>query len=47
MQQNIDEIQQIAQDAFEDAILMGIDPDQIKAYLSETIQKLHNPYTES
>ena len=44
MQQNIEEIQQIAQDAFEDAILMGIAPDQIKQYFIEIMQNLHNPY---
>ena len=44
MQQNIEEIQQMAQDAFEDAILMGIDPEQIKSYFATLMQNLHNPY---
>lgn len=46
MQQNIDELKQVAQDAFEDAVLMGIDPVQIKQCLSEIMQNLINPYEE-
>jgi predicted peroxiredoxin len=44
MQQNIEELQQMAQDAFEDGVLMGIDPMQLKSYLLNLIKKLHNPY---
>ena len=47
MQQNITEIQQIAQDAFEDAILMGIDPIQVKEYFAKIMQNLYNPYAKS
>ncbi|MCC2625323.1 MAG: hypothetical protein K0R14_1196 [Burkholderiales bacterium] len=44
MQQNIEELQQIAQDLFEDGILMDIDPKQLKQYLQSLIQNLRNPY---
>mgnify|MGYP000007458909 CR=1 FL=1 len=44
MQQNIDELQQIAQDLFEDGILMDIDPEQLKNYLQQLIRDLQNPY---
>lgn len=44
MQQNIEELGQIAQDLFEDGILMDIDPQQLKNYLQELILDLHNPY---
>ena len=46
MQQNLDEIKQITQDAFEDAILMEIAPEQIKQYLIEIINNLKNPYNK-
>jgi len=45
MQQNIEELQQIAQDLFEDGILMGIDPLQLKAYLVQLMNDLNDPYT--
>jgi hypothetical protein len=44
MQQNIDELEQMAQDAFEDGILMGIDPIQLREYLIKLMRKLKNPY---
>lgn len=44
MQQNIEELQQIAQDLFEDGILMDIDPKQLKGYLQDLIHNLDNPY---
>ncbi len=44
MQQNLDELQQIAQDAFEDGILMEIDPQQLQNYLIKLMQQLTNPY---
>lgn len=46
MQQNIEELQQMAQDLFEDGILMDINPQQLKQYLQELIQNLHNPYNK-
>ena len=44
MQQNMDELQLIAQDLYEDGILMGIDPDQLRRCLTELVQNLENPY---
>ena len=44
MQQNMDELYQVAQDAFEDALLMGCSEKQVREYLSLLIQQLDNPY---
>ncbi len=44
MQQNLEELQQIAQDLFEDGILMEIDPQQLKDYLHKIVNELINPY---
>lgn len=44
MQQNIEELQQIAQDLFEDGILMDIDPKQLQEYLQQLMLQLRNPY---
>ena len=46
MQQNIEELTQIAQDLFEDGILMEIDPEQLRRYLQELMQNLNNPYNK-
>lgn len=44
MQQNLDELQQIAQDAYEDGILMGIAPQQLKDFIMQLVANLYNPY---
>ena len=44
MQENLEEIRQICQDALEDAVLMGCDELQVRAVLKELIATLHNPY---
>ncbi|MGL6069832.1 hypothetical protein [Craterilacuibacter sp.] len=44
MRENLEELAQMAQDAYEDAILMGCDEVQIKAYLVQMMQQLENPY---
>lgn len=44
MMQNIEELEQMAQDAYEDAILMGVDPIQIKKFLVQLMHNLQNPY---
>lgn len=44
MQENLEEIRQICQDALEDAILMGCDEKQVRAVLTELIAQLENPY---
>ena len=46
MQENLVELQQVAQDAFEDAILMGCDPTQVRDFMAELMQQLENPYHE-
>lgn len=44
MQQNMEELHDMAQEAFEDAILMGCTEAQLKEYLNELINSLDNPY---
>ena len=38
---NIIEINQLAEDAIEDAILMGVDPDQVVSVLLKTLNQKH------
>ena len=47
LNQNLDEIRQLAQDALEDAILMGCDETQIRAVLQSVIEDLQNPYRKA
>ncbi len=44
MQQNIDELRQLAQDAFEDGVLMGVDPNQLRECFVSLMKKLDNSY---
>ena len=44
LNQNIDEIRQLSQDALEDAVLMGCAEDQVREVLHEIVEALHNPY---
>jgi hypothetical protein len=44
LNQNLDEIRQLAQDALEDAILMGCDEDQVRGVLQSLVEDLQNPY---
>ncbi len=44
LNQNLDEIRQLAQDALEDAILMGCDEAQVRAVLQSVVDDLQNPY---
>jgi hypothetical protein len=44
LNQNLDEIRQLAQDALEDAILMGCDEAQVRAVLQGLVTDLQNPY---
>ena len=41
---NYRELQQLAQDAFEDALLMECDEEQIRRALHELVDSLRNPY---
>jgi len=44
MRENLEELQQMAQDAFEDALLMGCDEQQIRDFLVAMMHQLDNPY---
>ncbi len=44
LNENLTEIRQMAQDAFEDAVLMGCDERQVRQALAGLIERLHNPY---
>ncbi len=46
MRENIEELEQIIQDAYEDALLMDVDSNQIKNFLIKMIENLDNPYKE-
>lgn len=46
LESNLAELRQMAQDAFEDAILMGCDPDQARAILVDAVRSLANPYAD-
>lgn len=41
---NLAELESLAQDAFEDAVLMGCDEDQFRAVLRQLLDGLENPY---
>jgi hypothetical protein len=41
---NLAEIRQMCQDAFEDALLMGCDEAQVRQVFAGVIASLHNPY---
>ena len=44
LNENYAELRQIAQDALEDALLMGCSEAQVRAALHALIDTLHNPY---
>lgn len=44
MNENLDELQQMAQDLFEDALLMEVSEGQIREVLHGLVGKLVNPY---
>jgi hypothetical protein len=46
LRENLAEIQQLCQDALEDAVLMGCDEAQFRSALAELVQKLENPYKD-
>jgi hypothetical protein len=47
LRENLEEIQQICQDALEDALLMGCDEEQFRRVLAELVQRIENPYKQS
>ncbi|MGH6976017.1 MAG: hypothetical protein ACREEA_11175 [Stellaceae bacterium] len=44
LNENLEEIQQLAQDALEDAVLMGCDETQFRRVMSALAESLDNPY---
>ena len=46
LRENLEEIQQMCQDALEDAVLMGCDDAQFRAVLTELVHRLENPYKD-
>lgn len=46
LNENLIEIQEMAQDALEDAILMGCDEKQVRDVLTGLMERLDNPYAE-
>ncbi len=47
MTQNMEELFQTAQDAFEDALLMGCSEQQIRDYLIDLVKSVENPYPQN
>jgi hypothetical protein len=45
LRENLEEIQQLCQDALEDAVLMGCDESQFRQVLENLVQRLENPYS--
>ena len=46
MQQNLQELHEMAQEALEDAVLMGCTEAQVKDYLRVLMDSLENPYSD-
>ncbi|NJO56433.1 MAG: hypothetical protein HC834_09010 [Rhodospirillales bacterium] len=44
LNENLIELQQMAQDAFEDALLIGCAEDQVRLVLQDLVESLVNPY---
>lgn len=44
LDENLEEIRALAQDALEDAVLMGCDEAQVRRTLRELVSSLENPY---
>ena len=44
--ENLQEIQQLCQDALEDAVLMGCDESQFRQVLDGLLQQIENPYRD-
>jgi len=44
LNQDIEEVHQVCQDAFEDAVLMDCDESQFRAVMRQVIDNLTNPY---
>lgn len=44
LEENIEEIRQMCQDALEDAVLMGCAEAQVRQVLHEVVESIENPY---
>lgn len=44
LNENLEELREMAQDALEDGILMGCDENQLRRVLQDLLQSLENPY---
>jgi len=44
MKENLDEINQLMQDAFEDGVIMEVSDQQIRDVFHEIVNQLNNPY---
>ena len=44
LRENLEELRQMAQDAFEDALLMECDEQQVREVFQTIVEQLHNPY---
>ena len=44
LNENLEEIRELAQDALEDGILMGCDEEQLREVLGDLVASLVNPY---
>lgn len=47
LNENIEEIRDLAQDALEDAVLMGCDEAQFRDVLEQLLTALYNPYRKN
>lgn len=47
MRQNMQELYQSAQDAFEDALLMGCNEAQVREFLLQLVAAVNNPYRKN
>jgi len=46
LNENLEEIREMAQDALEDGILMGCDEAQLRQVLADLVGSLENPYAD-
>lgn len=44
LDENLAELRQLCQDAFEDALLMGCEESQVRSVFRKVMDDLHNPY---
>lgn len=47
LEENLDEIREMCQEALEDAVLMGCDEDQVRGILHNLVAALENPYRKT